>query len=219
MDLQNKRVAFLGDSITEGALASAPRYVYHSLLKDALGLKESLNYGICGTRIARQTNPSSVARFDQDFLMRYDGIDKTCDALVIFGGTNDYGHGDARIGSMDDDTEYTFYGALNRLYRKAVADFGAENVVVLTPMHRTNDTDLRGENNHKATDVAPLETYVNIIKEVAGKYGLPIVDLFNEDCLNPNISTNSRYFTDGLHPNTKGHALLAKVIAAGLAKL
>ncbi len=217
MNLQGKRVAFLGDSITAGAAATEPQYVYHSLLKDKLGCKECINVGVGGTRIARQIKPYHEI-YDRDFLMRYEGVDKTCDVLVIFGGTNDYGHGDAPMGTKDDLTEYTFYGALNILYQKAIADFGKENVLILTPMHRNDDTNLRGEGN-KPQDGEPLASYVKIIKEVAAKYELKIIDLFSEDCLNPNVADNSKYFADGLHPNDVGHALLSEVLANKIAKI
>ena len=48
MNLQNKNVIFLGDSITEGAMATAPQNVYHQIfgkivvLCQMLGRKKNL---------------------------------------------------------------------------------------------------------------------------------------------------------------------------------
>ena len=92
--------------------------------------------GVGGTRIARQITPSAVGRYDEDFNKRYDAMNKDADVLFIFGGTNDFGHGDAPIGKEDDESVYTFNGALNTLLKKDVFEFGKANVIVKTPLHR-----------------------------------------------------------------------------------
>ena len=61
------RLLFLGDSITEGVGASAPENVYVNLVAKTMQF-EVVNYGISGTRIARQTNPTVYAtRWNLDF--------------------------------------------------------------------------------------------------------------------------------------------------------
>lgn len=211
MKLKDKRAIFLGDSITEGAAADSPEKIYHAVLKNLIGLKSARNEGVSGTRIARQTNPSVVVRYDEDFNKRYDLINKDADILFIFGGTNDFGHGDAPIGKEDDESVYTFNGALNTLLKKAVFDFGKANVIVMTPMHRVGEDNLKGEGN-KTVDGEKLSTYVDVIKRQAQKYGLHVIDLYGEKVLNPNVSDYAKFFADGLHPNNEGHALLAKII-------
>lgn len=54
MDLHNATINFLGDSITEGAGASCLENRYTDVLAREFGLKKANNYGISGTRIARQ---------------------------------------------------------------------------------------------------------------------------------------------------------------------
>lgn len=49
------------------------------------------------------------------FCGRLDEMDKNADAVVVFGGTNDYGHGDAPFGLFTDRTDETFYGACHTL--------------------------------------------------------------------------------------------------------
>ena len=51
------KINFLGDSITEGACATASGMRYSSLACQMLGAEEN-NYGIGGTRIAKQKNPT-----------------------------------------------------------------------------------------------------------------------------------------------------------------
>ncbi len=38
-------------------------------------------------------------------------MDNDADIIIVFGGTNDFGNGDAPFGEMSDRTPYTFYGA------------------------------------------------------------------------------------------------------------
>ena len=53
MELQNKTVLFLGDSITEGVGVSAPDKSFVSVF-GKLTHVNTVNYGISGTRIARK---------------------------------------------------------------------------------------------------------------------------------------------------------------------
>ena len=62
MILEGKRVAFLGDSITEGTGVSDQNNRYDNVLKRECGLGETFNYGIGGTRLAHQMVPSEYPR-------------------------------------------------------------------------------------------------------------------------------------------------------------
>ena len=83
MELKGKKINFLGDSITFGCGASDPATKgYVALMKDYNDLAEARNYGIGGTRIARQkeiTNPE----VDNDFNMRWDKMDPDADMIVV----------------------------------------------------------------------------------------------------------------------------------------
>lgn len=54
MELEGKIINFLGDSITEGAGVDDPQNIYVARIGRMCGLKVANNYGISGTRIARQ---------------------------------------------------------------------------------------------------------------------------------------------------------------------
>ena len=56
MELKGKKIAFLGDSITEGCGVSTIENVYWNVLARKTGA-EGYGYGIGGTRIARRTEP------------------------------------------------------------------------------------------------------------------------------------------------------------------
>ena len=91
--------------------------------------------------------------------------------------------------------------------------------MVLTPLHRLNEDNPRGDGN-KPQDVATLKEYVAIIREVAEYYSLPVLDLFATSGLQPKVPViQQRYVPDGLHPNDAGHRLLTQQIISFLQQL
>ena len=217
MELNNKKILFLGDSITEGVGVSDLKYLYWKRL-EAEGC-DVYGYGISGTRIARQVtiriNPWVD---DRHYVTRLPQMEDTADVVVIFGGTNDYGHGDAALGCMDDRTDDTFYGALHNLYTACREKYPTATIVVMTPLHRLWEN--RVYNDFNFRNVGTLETYVNIIKEVAEFYKLPVLDLYNVCPLDPNDEAQKNELApDGLHPNDKGQELIYQCLKDFLMKL
>ena len=123
MKLEGMKFNFLGDSITEYYCASVPENAYHQVIMRKYGLAKANNYGVAGTRLARQNAPSEKTIYDYAFEMRADIMDRDVDAVVVFGGTNDYGHGDAKFGNIDDECVNTYCGAINSLITKLKKDF------------------------------------------------------------------------------------------------
>ena len=216
MELKGTKINFLGDSITEGAGTSSHDKMFTMLIEREYGAI-CQNYGIGGTRIARQKTPTEE-KWDRDFISRVPEMDNDADIVVVFGGTNDFGHGDAPLGTMSDRTPYTFYGALHCLYTALTEKYPDVPVVILTPLHRLNEDSPKGDN--KPAPVGTLKEYVNIIREVAEYYSLPVLDLFKESGLQPKIPViQQKYIPDGLHPNDDGNAILAHKIARFLEML
>ena len=214
MELKNAKINFLGDSITEGH-GVEPEECFVSLI----GAKNGAlcrNYGIGGTRIARQRVPSAESKWDKDFCGRFDVMDKDADVVVVFGGTNDFGHGDAPVGTMADRTPDTFYGALHTLYAGLIARYPAARIVVMTPLHRATEDNPRGDGSKDAPGLCLID-YVRIIRQVAEYYSLPVLDLYAASGLQPRVPViRERYIPDGLHPNDEGHRILADLIRAYL---
>lgn len=216
MELKGTKINFLGDSITEGAGTSSPDRMFTMLIEREYGAI-CQNYGIGGTRIARQKT-ATVEKWDRDFISRVPEMDADADIVVVFGGTNDFGHGDAPLGTMSDRTPYTFYGALHCLYTALTEKYPGVPVVILTPLHRLNEDSPKGDN--KPEPVGTLKEYVNIIREVAEYYSFPVLDLFKESGLQPKVPViQQKYIPDGLHPNDDGNAILAHKIARFLEML
>lgn len=151
--------------------------------------------------------------------MRADDMKEAADIVVVFGGTNDYGHGDAPLGKFSDKTPYTFYGACHELFEKLIEKYSESVIVVMTPLHRLDEVNPKG-NGSKKVDVAPLSVYVDIIKEVARYYSLPVCDLYANSGMQPNIPIiKEKYIPDGLHPNDKGNAIIAERLGEFLKSL
>ena len=218
MDLTGKKILFLGDSITEGCGASDVSKCFVSLIAER-EKATCVNYGIGGTRVAKQATPSVEARWDQDFISRVAEMDTDADAIVVFGGTNDFGHGDAPIGSFEDRTAYTFYGALHTLYISLIEKYPGTPIVVLTPLHRLNEDNLRGD-GFKEHPTLPLKGYVDIIRQVAEYYSLPTLDLYATSGLQPKVPViQEKFMPDGLHPCDAGYDILTNKITQFLKQL
>lgn len=203
-----KKIAFLGDSITAGAGASASENRYSSVLCKKLGVQE-LNYGIGGTRIAKQTIPSEQPNYDKDFIERAKIIDKDADFVFVFGGTNDYGHGDAEFGCADDKSPYTFYGALNTLINYLLAFFPKEKICFILPLSRKNENDIYGESGKQKKPRPILNEYRKAIERKCQEYSIEVLsfnDVFTEEKVCNGLTV------DGLHPTNEGHNILANLL-------
>lgn len=204
MKLNGMTVNFLGDSITEGVGTSSPENRYFEIIKKKYGLKSANGYGISGTRYAIQRVPSRIPSFDQHFASR---VDSMCDAdaVVVFGGTNDYGHGDAPIGDFSDRTPDTFYGACHNLYTRLIEKYPGKPIIIMTPIPRIDAVQTK---NGKCVC---LKDYVEIIREVAEYYSLPVCDMFKYSGLQANVpAICERFFVDGVHPSDAGYEIIAE---------
>ena len=218
MILKGATINFLGDSITHGVGASSLDKGYVPVLEREFGLKKANNYGISGSRIARQPvmtdNP-----FDQDFCLRMATMDESADAVVVFGGTNDYGHGLAPLGVPSDRTPETFWGACHYLMDGLMTRYVGKPILILTPLHRLNEDRPKGDGG-KPCSVASLRVYREILMTVAQHYALPVLDLYSVSGIQPEHPLcRERLMPDGLHPSDEGYAILARKIGLFLQTL
>ena len=209
MELKGKKINFLGDSITEGVGASEKAHCYVEQFAAATGAI-CRNYGISGTRIAKRRVPYEIPEFDRYYASRVPEMDPDADVVVVFGGTNDYGHGDAPLGEMSDRTVWTYYGALHVLFTALIEKYPTAQIVILTPLHR--------EDEEKRMPI--LKPFVDATRQVAEYYSLPVLDLWANYGIQPRIPVmKNMYVPDGLHPNDAGHAHLANKLRAFLEQL
>ncbi len=214
MNIKGLKINVLGDSITEGVGVSDRETKRYTAVFEAKSGATVRTYGIGGTRIARQHKPSEKPRHDLVFLDRVEGMDADADIIVVFGGTNDFGHGDAAFGCFEDRDEYTFYGAMHSLVLRILRRYPDAEIVFMTPLHR------RTESVPKADSGKVLADYVRAIKEVTEYYGIPTLDLYSTSGIQPALPDGMDTMTvDGLHPNDRGAERIADRLLGFLSAL
>ena len=223
MELKGKIIDFLGDSITEGVGVTDQNNRYDNVIHRRFELAAHYNYGIGGTRLAHQSVPSEIPRYDLCFCGRAYMLDKSADLIVVYGGVNDYIHGDAYFGTMDDRTPTTFCGAVYFLMNLLKTNYEGKKIVFMTPAHMhfkgISDKCLSGR-PMKKPDAQPLSAYVEVIKARGEELGIPVLDLFEKLPIDPNNeSDREKYTVDGLHFNDDGHEILANTLCDFLESL
>lgn len=225
-----KKVAYLGDSITDKGL-NFPG-VYWNFLQEILGI-EPLVYGINGHQMNQIIGQAQKleAEHGQDF-----------DAIMVFIGTNDF-NASVPVGEwfvekgevvtiggpvdvvrkhrefiMDDAT---FCGRTNTALAYLKHHFPTKQIILLTPIHRAYATFGKGNiqpDESWANGVGQyIDEYVNAIIEAGHIWAMPVIDL-NALCgLYPLEPGQNQYFrnpeVDLLHPNAQGHRRMAYTLA------
>ena len=237
---QGKRVAYLGDSITDPNI-KASKVKYWGFLEQWLQITPYV-YGVSGRQwndIPRQT----------DKLKQEHGQD--VDAIMIFMGTNDYnngvplgvwwdervtqveyGHGQTksmvtrrqRTPSMDPTT---FRGRINIAMDSLKHTFPTKQIVLLTPIHRSdfhaNEKNWQCDESYTNQCGEYLDAYINAVKEAGDVWAVPVIDWAASSGLFPLMDEYAQYFnkadTDRLHPNDKGHERMARTLMQQLLAL
>ena len=202
------KVACLGDSITEGMGVYDPENLWINVLARDELISSVQNCGISGTTVAV---PSEEGYGPWAYVNRYREIEPNADLIIVFGGTNDYGH-DVPLGESDDTNPGTFYGALNILAAGLSADYPNARLLFLTPLQR--DDRLLGSPTTTPYNYAgvTMEDYCGAIKKVCEKNGIEMLDLYHLEGMRLDDPTFSDFFDDGLHPNDQGSAFLGQAI-------
>ncbi len=227
---KGKRVAFLGDSITDKKHVGTTK-CYWEYLAEMLGLTPYV-YGINGNQM------NGILKQAQRLLEeRGDSID----AIFIFAGTNDFNAGvpvgewylegeketQVKGGGMEmrkhrelilDDS--TFKGRINKVMDFLKKSYPTKQIIMLTPIHRANarfsNDNIQPEELFANKIGAYVDEYVQAVKEAANVWALPVIDLNSICGLYPLADSHVRYFHDGktdrLHPNAEGHERMAKAL-------
>lgn len=209
MELIDLTIAFIGDSITEGIGATSKECSFPSVFEKNTDIKKAFNYGLSGTRIARQKKTfMNYSEWDNDFISRVDIMDSGADCIVVCGGINDYMHGDAELGCLYDSTEYTFYGAMNILINKLKSKFPEKLLIFMTPIHFVEE---------KSPEYAHINKgyyfyeYLNAIKEVCAYHSIVLFDLHSEIGIDSkNAHDKEQFYSDNIHLNDNGYKKIAE---------
>ena len=233
---EGKKVAFLGDSITDKN--QLQRYsVYWNDLKDLLGIKP-LVYGISGHRWEQIIGQAKKLKAEHG---------KDFSAIIIFIGTNDFNSAiplgqwyrleDQPAAMPNNKTEIrkrrifvednSVRGPINKSMKFLKENFPEKQIILLTPIHRGwakfSETNVQPDESFPNRIGLYIDDYVNVVKEAGNVWAVPVIDLNSLCGLSPNIEQQSFYFCDKkndlLHPNGKGQLRMAKTLARQLLAL
>ncbi len=214
MNVKGFRVNFLGDSITEGVGVTAPHYRYDNRISEMLEFSDINNYSVSGSRLAHQSYPSAKPRYDLCFCGRAYDMDATADMVIVYGGVNDYIHGDAPFGKIGDSIPTTFCGGVYFLMKFLRETYADKPIIFMTParcfLRRKVDDLIPSAHAAKRVPGKPLKDYVDAIIETAKQFDVKVLNLYTDLGIDPHIPEDfEKYTIDGLHFNDEGHLLIA----------
>jgi len=192
------KVIFFGDSITELGVKK-DRYVGYILKMDSMlkAEKKDDQYELTGSGISANKVYDLYLRLEDDVLS------KNPDVVVIYVGVNDVWHKTLLGTGTDADKFEKFYQAIiKKLKDKNI------KVILCTPA-------VVGEKSDMSNPLdGDLNRYSNIIRDLAKKNELPLVDLRKKflDYLKDNNPENKEkdiLTYDRVHMNNKGNQFLA----------
>ena len=195
------KVIFFGDSITELAIKRDKHVGYILRMDSMLKLqKKNDQYELIGSGISANKVYDLYLRMDDDVLS------KNPDVVVLFVGVNDVWHKTLLgTGTDADKFEKFYYAILKRLKDRNI------KAILCTPAVVGEKTDYSNPLD------GDLNKYSNIIRDIAKKSNLPLVDLRKKyhDYLeknNPDNKDRGILTYDGVHMNDAGNQFLADIM-------
>jgi lysophospholipase L1-like esterase len=193
--MQKKKVVFFGDSITEAAVKPDG---YITRIKDlASHDKLADRYDFIGAGISGNKVYDLYLRVEDDVLA------KNPDVVIIYIGVNDVWHKRSHGTGTDADKFEKFYSALiKKLTHRNI------KIALCTPAVIGEKTDFSNELD------GDLNHYSNIIRTLASKNNLPLIDL-RKAFLEYNLKNNSEnkesgiLTSDRVHLNAAGNQFVA----------
>jgi len=188
------KIIFFGDSITQAAVKPGGYIVkMDSLIK----LTGSADYELTGAGIGGNKVYDLYLRMENDVLS------KNPDIVLIYIGVNDVWHKTTSGTGTDPDKFERFYQAIiDKLKAKGI------KIILCTPAAIGEKTDFSNPQD------GDMNQYSNIIRAIAEKNSLPLVDL-RKAFLNYNLKNNPDnkdrgiLTTDRVHLNPAGNQLVA----------
>ena len=215
--LAGKTAVFLGDSICAGTTVTGEYYNYGwaGLIGEPNRMNWT-NYGMNGgtvTSLSDVQNTRWLTTQADKALAEHPAAH-----YVIFeGGCNDADKmKDDLLGTISSDyatfDTTTFSGAFEALVLKLVTSFPAAKIGYIIPQK------MYAQNDHTATGHVHRRYFDRAI-EICEKWGIPYVDLWKGNPLNPKLSTASTFYTDGQHLTLAGYQRITPQIEAFMRSL
>ena len=196
----DKKIAFLGDSLTAGYLEGGgyARKPYPSVCADDLHLKSFQNLGMSSSSISPAGNPTN------SFVSRINTIDSDVDYVVVMGGTNDHIYG-TPLGELTDTTADTLCGAMNILFNGIQAINSKIEVIFVIPIQKS----WIGANTLGLT----FNDYLSKIKEMCDYCSIRTVNAYGKSGLTLKLTRPATLYGSGLHLTADGYAYLGHRMA------
>lgn len=204
--LEGKKVAVIGDSITEldgKTIKNVGSIVGYQEVFRQQGASV-VTYGYSGATYALYDKKISAGehRSIYDMIVKAKVDFKDVDLVTLFGGTNDVGRGYS-LGTVTDKTAATTLGGLRGIIDYIKSNNPKCQIVVFTPIQRTD-----GDNLQEKMDAMALG-----IMEVAKSYELATDNLMENSGITNESGNQAKYTYDKLHPNSEGMALVGQRMA------
>lgn len=231
---KGKKVAFIGDSMTDPNNFKGEIRKFWSFLEEWLSIKPYV-YGVSGKQwndVERQAN----------LLNKEHGDD--VDAIIVWLGTNEF-NSSVPIGQWytEKDEEVlaargeeakneirtkrtfimsneTYKGRINAAISLLKKMYPFKQIVLLTPLHRSyakfGEKNVQPDENYKNRCGEYVDAYVQAIKEAGNLWSVPVIDINALTGMNPMIEEQLEYFHDKsydrLHLSSKGQERLAQTL-------
>lgn len=217
-DFSDKRVQFIGDSITEGITAAVDengtKLTYVEYANRYLQIGSLMENGMAGRMYTNYGGEEYSVVQSIDNNVYYDA-----DVYVIFLGVNDYlvvpPNTAKRYGNVNDTISTAGYCGAVRQFMNHMKRYFDDKEVIFVMMYPI-DKAVTCEYSDMTTQPT-LNDYLNIQRQLAAENGFHVIDLYKDgfmDCTNAEV--NSYYLTDGIHPTDAGYKVLGEHIAAEL---
>ena len=196
----------LGDSLTESNSRTTKHYFDY--IAEKTGIK-TVNLGVSGTGYMRRKD------INRAFYQRVSDIQEDADVITIFGSGNDLSS-DQTLGTVTDTGTDTICGCINATIDAIYERIPLARLGIVTP------TPWVGSMPSKTT--CGMAKYSEAIVEICKRRSIPCLDLYHESNLRPD-DENFRKLAfskdggNGVHPDEKGHEIIAASFQSLLERL
>lgn len=209
----NKKIGFLGDSITYGYDpvkndGNKMQNPWPEQVGKMLGFEYYENKGVSSSVLS-----ASFGRVDALTMSKYYvNLRDDLDFVFVMGGINDVWN-NLPLGKMGDVEDTTIYGALDVLIKKLLVKFPASSGKKIIFSNYCNWDQVP----HIRQDMT-WNDFLRAIDDVCGKYGIPVCDMSKEVGISAYSDTDYYYWNaqngyHDAHPKQVGADVIAKYVA------
>ena len=199
--LQNKKIAFIGDSITEWNATANYNYVTYLQTISHVTVQ---NLGLSGSGFARLHDTN------KNYINRLNSVNSNTELLCVSGSFNDLSSG-LPLGTENDTELTSICGYMNQFFNKIDELYPTMKVCCYTLNYWNFSSGLS----------SAIE-YINALKNICSKRAIPFINVSEKCNIRPWVAGNSNAYihnNDNTHPNAKGHALIYPIIRSFIESL